>query len=198
MSRSRINAALCSLLLLIGSTLSHAENADRDKPLHLESDRVFIDDAKQVSVFEGKVQLIQGTILIQADKIVVTEDKQGYKHCTATGKLASFRQKREGVDEYVEGYGERIEYDTRAETVDFYTQARVKQGQDNVQGDHISYNTGTEIFRVNGNPEDVGVPNRGRAHAVIQPKSKEATGGSAQQQAPLTIQPSSTLSKPRP
>jgi lipopolysaccharide export system protein LptA len=198
MSRSRINAALCSLMLLIGSNLSHAENADRDKPLHLESDSVFIDDVKQVSVFEGKVQLIQGTILIQADKIVVTEDKQGYKHCTATGKLASFHQKREGVDEYVEGYGERIEYDTRAETVDFYTQARVKQGQDNVQGDHISYNTGTEIFRVNGNPEDVGAPSRGRAHAVIQPKSQEATGGAAQQQAPLTIQPSSTLSKPRP
>jgi len=192
-------AALCGLLLLGWSGPLLAESADRDKPLHLESDRVFLDDASQTSVFEGKVQLIQGTILIQADKIVLTQDRQGYKHCTATGKLASFRQKREGTDEYMEGYGERIEYDTRAETVDFYIQARVKQAQDNVQGDHISYNTRTEIFQVSGNPDDTSGPTRGRVRAVIQPKSNEPPAGPAQKEAPLTIQPSETLSsKPKP
>ncbi len=188
-----LNKAIFCALLLGWSGLLLAENADRDKPLHLESDRVLVDDAAQTSVFEGRVQLIQGTILIQADKMVLTEDKQGYKHCTATGKPANFRQKREGSDVYMEGYGERIEYDTRAETVDFYIQARVKQDQDNVQGDHISYSTRTEVFQVSG-----GTTN-GRVHAVIQPKSQEPSARPAPKETPLTIQPSQTLSsKPKP
>jgi lipopolysaccharide export system protein LptA len=192
------NAVLCGLLLLAWSGAVRAENADREKPIHLESDRVIVDDMAQTSVFEGKVELTQGTLQIHAEKIVLTQDKLGYKHCTATGKLASFRQKHEGSDEYMEGYGERIEYDTRTETVDFFVQARVKRALDDVQGDHITYSTRTEIFQVSGDPDNINDPNKGRVHAVIQPKSKETPASPAQQNAPLTIQSSPTLSKQKP
>jgi lipopolysaccharide export system protein LptA len=198
MSRLASNAALFGLLLLAWSGLLRAENADRDKPIHLESDRVTIDDLQQLSVFEGKVHLTQGTLAISADKIVVTQDKRGYKHCTATGNTASFRQKREGTEEYVEGYGERIEYDTRAGTVDFFGQARVKRGLDDVQGDHIAYSTRTEVFQVSGDPDHPDGPNKGRVHAVIQPKSKETAATAPPNGAPLAIQPSPTLTKPSP
>jgi lipopolysaccharide export system protein LptA len=198
MNRSLTSAALFSLLLLIWSNLLHAENADRDKPIHLESDRVVIDDVKQTSVFEGQVELNQGTLRIQAEKIVLTQDKQGYKRCIATGRLASFRQKHEGTDEYMEGYGERIEYDTRAETVDFFLQARVKREQDDVKGDHIAYSTRTEVFQVSGDPSHANDPDKGRVHAVIQPKNKEISNSPAQKDVPLTIQSSPTLSKHKP
>lgn len=190
-----LNKFVLCMLLLAWSGMSRAENADREKPIHLESDSVVVDDATQTSVFEGNVELTQGTLQIEAAKIVLTQDKQGYKHCTATGKLAHFRQKHEGTGEYMDGYGERIEYDTRTETVDFYVQARVKRDQDDVQGDHISYSTRTEIFQVSGDPNSINDPNKGRVHAVIQPKTKEAAGSSAQKNAPLTIQSSQTLSK---
>jgi len=198
MNLSLNNLVLCSLLLLAWSGTVRAENADREKPIHLESDSVVVDDITQTSVFEGNVQLTQGTLQIEAAKIVLTQDKQGYKHCTATGKLAHFRQKHEGTGEYMEGYGERIEYDTRIETVDFFVQARVKRNQDDVQGDHIAYSTRTEIFQVSGDPNNVNDPNKGRVHAVIQPKNKETSGSPAQNSAPLTIQSSPTLSKQKP
>jgi len=198
MNPSFNNLVLCSLLLLAWSGTACAENADREKPIHLESDSVVVDDITQTSVFEGNVQLTQGTLQIEAAKIVLTQDKQGYKHCTATGKLAHFRQKHEGTGEYMEGYGERIEYDTRIETVDFFVQARVKRNQDDVQGDHIAYSTRTEIFQVSGDPNNVNDPNKGRVHAVIQPKNKENSGSPAQNNAPLTIQSSPTLSKQKP
>jgi lipopolysaccharide export system protein LptA len=197
MNQSTIKFALCSLLLLLWSGSPRAENADRDKPIHLESDRVLVDDVKQTSVFEGKVELNQGTLHIQADKIVVTQDKLGHKHCTATGTPAHFRQKHEGTDEIMEGYGERIEYDTLAETVDFFVRARVKREQDDVQGDHIAYSTRTEIFQVHGDPKYASDPNKGRVHAVIQPKNKEQDNAVTPKDAPLSIQPSSTLSKPK-
>jgi lipopolysaccharide export system protein LptA len=186
------------LPFLICSGPGFAENTDRDKPIHLESDSVVIDDVRQTSVFEGKVELTQGTIFIQADKIVLTQDKQGHKHCSASGKPANFRQKHEGTDEYMEGYGERIEYDTHAETVDFFVQARVKRAQDDVQGDHIAYSTRTEVFQVSGDPNRANDPNKGRVHAVIQPKTQENPGIPAQKNAPLTIQSSPTLSTHKP
>jgi len=185
---------LAALLLLCTST-GFAERADRDKPLHLSSDQMLMDDAQQISTFTGNVQLTQGTMLIRGDKIVVVQDKEGYKHGTAYGNTASFRQKREGLDEYVEGYGERIEYDTRAGTVDFYVQARVKRNLDEVRGEHITYSEKTEIFQVNVNENnaDTGNAPPKRAHAILQPKPKE---GATQQPAPdaLPIKPSGALS----
>jgi lipopolysaccharide export system protein LptA len=198
MNRRLINLFLCGLLLLVWSGAARAEKADREKPIHLESDRVVVDDATQTSVFEGKVVLTQGTLQIRADKIVLTENKQGYKHCTATGNLASFRQKHEGTDEYMEGYGERIEYDTLSETVDFHVRARVKRARDDVQGNHIAYSTRTEVFQVSGDPDNINDPSKGRVHAVIQPKNKETADTVIENNAPLTIQTSPTLSKPKP
>lgn len=195
MSQAKNRLLLAALLLLYTST-GFAERADRDKPLHLSSDQMLIDDAQQISTFTGNVQLTQGTMLIRGDKIVVVQDKEGYKHGTAYGNTASFRQKREGLDEYVEGYGERIEYDTRAGTVDFYVQARVKRNLDEVRGEHITYSEKTEIFQVNVNDNgaDTGNAPPKRVHAVLQPKPKE--GATQQQPAPdaLPIKPSGTLS----
>jgi len=151
---------------LLISFSAWAEKADREQPLHIESDRLNVDDARRVSTFEGKVLLTQGTLRFTADKLVVTEDAAGHQFCVATGHTATFRQKREGADEYVEGYGERIEYNTANEAVDFYTNARVKRNLDEVRGNHITYSTLTEVFKVTSTPES------GRVHATIQPKNK--------------------------
>ena len=185
---------LSSLLLAIiffYTPTSLAERADRDKPIHLEADQVRIDDAQQISTFTGNVKLSQGTLLIRGDKIVVTQDKDGFKHGTAYGNTASFRQKRDGLDEYVEGYGERIEYDARAETVDFYVRARLKRELDEVLGEHITYSAKTDIFQVNGGTStEISPPKRVRA--VLQPKPQEkAALPSASSGLPIT--PSATL-----
>lgn len=179
MNQPRNKAALLlGMALLFGMCTAHAEQADRSKPIHIDSDRMNVDDIKHVSTFEGRVELTQGTLRVLAEKIVVTEDADGYKFCVATGHVASFRQKRDGVDEYVEGYGERIEYDERKETVDFYVKARVKREQDDVRGDHITYSTLTEVFHVDGTKSS------GRVHATIQPKNKEPQAAAPQSGVP--------------
>lgn len=189
MSRRANNLWLAACLLLLAPA-GHAERADRDKPIHLEADQVLIDDAQQVSTFIGNVQFTQGTMLIRGDKIVVVQDSEGFKHGTAYGRPASFRQKREGVDEYIDGYGERIEYDTRAETVDFHVRAHVTRSLDEVRGEHITYSQKTEIFQVHGgSTTDVGKPPK-RVRAVLHSKPKP---GEAQPQDPLPIAPSDTL-----
>lgn len=168
---------LIALLLICITIPVQAETGDRDKPLHLVSDTMTLDDAKQTSTFEGHVELTQGTLRIVADKVVVVEDKQGFQHLNATGTLASFRQKMEGTDEYAEGFGERIEYDTRTDTVDFFKNARVKRGQDEVMGDFITYNSKTEIFQARGKLPETGdkTVQKIRVRAVIQPRNNKNT-----------------------
>ena len=108
-------ATLLCAVLACHARPGYAERADRDKTMHLDANQVSVDDARQTSTFEGNVIFTQGTMSIRADKIVVVQSKDGFTRGTAFGQPAGFRQKREGSDEYAEGSGERIEYDTKNE-----------------------------------------------------------------------------------
>lgn len=186
-------------LVLLGSGLmcsaSYAESADRDKPIHLEADQVSIDDARQTSIFVGNVVLTQGTLVIRGDQIVVVQTKDGFKHGTATGRPASFRQKRDGVDEYVEGFGDRIEYDSRSEVMDIYGHARVRRGDDEVRGEHITYNSRKEIFQASSAPVTPSAEAERRVRVVIPPEGRSAASAAVPAE-PLLIKPDTTLSQP--
>lgn len=171
---------LLAAATLIAATLpAHAEKADRDKPVNLDADRIVIDDAKKINVFEGNVQLVQGTLTIRSEKLVVTQDAEGYKNGVATGGpggLARFRQKREGKDEYVEGEAERIVHDGKLDKTEFFQRAHVKSGQDEVRGEFISFDSKNENYLVSSGPAGAvkaAVPGaNNRVRAVIQPKNK--------------------------
>ena len=155
-----------------------AERADRNKPVYLEADRATVEDvnrkeASRVSTFTGNVVLTQGTMRIRADKIVMKEDLDGFRYATATGDLVTFRQKRDGLDEYVEGWSERVEYDSKKDKIELFRQARLKRGSDEVQGDYISYDMNSEFFKVISSKErgvETG-PDK-RVRITIQPKNK--------------------------
>jgi lipopolysaccharide export system protein LptA len=152
---------------------AQAERADRSKPINLESDRMRVDDAQKTSVFEGKVVMTQGTLTIRADTVTVRRDSEGFQYGSASGNLASFRQKRDGADEYIEGEAERIEYNGKLDKVEFFNRARLKrEPADEVRGNYISYDSRTEYFTVSGGAGAAasGSPDA-RVHAVIQPRT---------------------------
>lgn len=168
------NLLCLSLLLLDVGLTNHAmaEAADRDKPIELEADTVTVNDAKKTSTYSGNVILTQGTLVIRADKLVVREDKEGFQHSTSTGNPTTFKQKREGKNEYMEGSAQRIEYDGRMDKVQLYTKAWVKRGEDIVHGDYISYDANAEYAEVIGGAKSESQPGSGRVKAIIQPKNK--------------------------
>jgi lipopolysaccharide export system protein LptA len=174
-----------------------AERADRDKPVNLEADRVDLDDAKKEAVFVGNVTLIQGTLTIKADKIIVKQDAEGFQYGVAYGNPAHFRQKREGADEYIDGFSERLEYDGKADKVQMFTNARIQRGGDEVRGDYISYNAVTEFFQVIGGGKSASPKGTspGRVHAVIQPKPKPGTPGTPP--GSVELKPSESVQTPQ-
>lgn len=172
-----MNVRLVTLsLCLLAALPAHAEKADRDKPMLVEASKVSIDDAKKIQILEGDVIITKGTMVLKADRVVITEDRYGFQKGTAfNGKngLAYFRQKREGKDEYVEGEAERIEYDTNTEVAELFHRAWVKSGEDVVKGDYIWYDAVNEKYLVTAGETRAPSGAPPRVRAVIQPKNKE-------------------------
>ena len=173
--------------LALAAPWALAEKADRNKPMNVEADALRYDDLKQLSVFTGNVVLTKGTILIRGAKIEVRQDPQGYQYGLVTaepGKRAFFRQKREGVDEFIEGEGEVIDYDGRLDTVKFVTKAQLRRYQGAILNDEfnagvIVYNNATDVFTLDGAPgtgsaSSTGQPGApgGRVRAMLTPKSE--------------------------
>lgn len=172
---------LLFVALLLWGVGARAEKADRDKPMNVESDNLRYDDIKQVSVFSGRVVLTKGTIVIRGAVLTVRQDADGAQHAVVTsepGKLAFFRQKREGVDEFIEGEGEVIEYDGRAETVKLQKQSQLRRYRgatlsDEMTGGLIVYNNATDVFTIDGGAARGGSgASGGRVRAMLTPKGR--------------------------
>jgi lipopolysaccharide export system protein LptA len=191
-------------VLVLSAWPAHAEKADRDKPMNIEADALRYDDAKQVSVFTGQVVLTKGTILIRGEKLEVRQDPQGYQYgvvSAAPGKRALFRQKREGVDETIEGEGETIDYNGRLDTVKFIGQAQLRRYQgaklnDEFNAGLIVYNSQTDVFTLDGAPVSgargsVGQPGApaGRVRAMLTPKPDPALKSAPATSTPLRSSP---------
>lgn len=159
---------------------AQAERADRDKPVNIEADKVEIDDQKKEAVFQGNVVLTQGTLMLKADRIIVSQDESGFQSGVAYGKPAYFRQKREGYEDFIEGEAERLEYRGQEEKVELFINAKLTRGGDEVRGNYISYSALTEFFEVMGEQPGTTGSTGGRVRAIIQPRNDEAQDDSTQ------------------
>ena len=151
-----------------------AERADKEKPAVIDADHLDGNNLSQVHVYTGGVVLTKGTIILRADQLTLKEDPEGYNFGTAIStqpnKLAYFKQKREGVDEFIEGQAERIEYDERSDTIRLFNRAVVKRlvagrEADELRGARIDYNSRSELYSADGQPGK-------RTTSVLQPKIK--------------------------
>ena len=206
---SKIRALMKHLLALLPLTLclvlmagpASAERADRSKPMNVEADTLRYDDLKQSSVFTGRVVLTKGTIVIRGARVDVRQDAEGFQYGVVTaepGKLAYYRQKREGLDEFIEGEAETIEYDGKADRIKFIRRAELRRYRgatvsDEMTGSLITYDNPTDVFAVDGGPAGASpsAPG-GRVRAVLAPR-EAASAPRAPAVAPGQLRPSSTL-----
>lgn len=179
--------------LALGLGQAHAEKADRDKPMNIEADSLRYDDQRQTSVFTGRVVLTKGTILIRGAKVDVRQDSDGNQFglvLSESNKQAFFRQKREGVDEHIEGEGDTIEYDSRSDTVKFITNAKLRRYRgatlsDEFTGGVIVYNNSTDVFTIDGAVAKTEGVKGGRVRAMLTPSPSTA----AQNETPAPVVP---------
>ena len=146
---------LVTLAISFAITNTQAEKADKNKPIALSSDKAQFDDVNQIYHLENNVLLIKGTLIIRGEKAQVKIDPEGYQVATIFAKqggLASLRQRRDsGLDEYIEGQADWIQYDAKSETALLVGRAKMNQLNgtkisDQVNGDQIHYDGQTEKY----------------------------------------------------
>jgi lipopolysaccharide export system protein LptA len=170
------------LALLCICAPAFAEKADAKKPLDVKAEQMTFDDAKQVSTFVGNVVVVRGTLLLKAGTVKLTQDAAGYQfaHLQAgSNGPASFKQKRDGGDLWVEGQADRIEYDGKTELVKFFSRAKLvrlegKQIKDEVTGEMIIYDSRSEVFSVENSAHGGDNGSTKRVTTVIQPRIQDS------------------------
>ncbi|MDR2032004.1 MAG: lipopolysaccharide transport periplasmic protein LptA [Azoarcus sp.] len=172
-------AALFLAALLFAPAATHAQQGNSNQPVSIEADQVRGDDRNKIHVFEGNVVLTQGSLSIRGDKLVVTQDADGFQHGVATGgrgRLASFRQKRAGSNSWVDGEAERIEYDGRSGRARLFERARIQSDGDKVSGQYIEYDTASENYLVTNAPGHVESGGEKRVTVIMRPKNSDKAG----------------------
>lgn len=195
---------LASLLM---TAAAQAERADRNAPMNIEADALFYDDVSRTSTFTGNVVITKGSILMRGSRVVVRQDEQGNQLGSIEGdrnEQGLFRQKREGQDEWIEGRGDRIEYDTRKETVRLIGGASLRRYRgtelnDEAQGGEIVYNSLSEVFSVQGGTQGRTAENpTGRVRAMITPAPRGEAGQATPPESPASLRPSTRMEETRP
>ena len=174
--------ALAALLSAGATAPVRAEKSDRFKPLNVEADLPGkIDLLNQFVVFNGNVVVTKGTMIIRATRIEVRE-LDGYHSAIAfgsPGQHATFRQRRDSPDEYIAGDAERLEYDGKSDVIRFVTNASVRrlrgsETSDEISGNLVTYDSGTEVFNVSGGSTPTATNPGGRVRAVLTPSLRTA------------------------
>jgi lipopolysaccharide export system protein LptA len=187
-----ISVPVVSYLALLATAVlwappAAAEKADRSKPMIVDADKPgTLDLNRQVVVFSGNVAVVQGTLSLRAERIEVRESKDRQRTATAIGsadKPAAYRQKRDLGNEWIEGSAERIEYDTRSDTLKFSGNASVRRLRgtevaDEITGNHIVWDNNSDVFSVSGGVATPANP-AGRIRAVLAPRSEAAASAPA-------------------
>jgi lipopolysaccharide export system protein LptA len=180
---------------------AHSEKADRSKPMVIEADKPgTMDLQRQVVVFNGNVAVSQGSMSLRAERIEVRESKTGDRFAAVIGepgKPASYRQKRDTANEWIEGSAERIEFDTRSDTLKLSGQAIVRflrgtEVTDEVSGESIVWNNTAGQVSVVGGAPSASNPS-GRIRAVLAPRADTAASAPAAMPESLPLKPSRTL-----
>ncbi len=178
--RFRLAAHLFSLSIALGlfGISAHAEKADKDKPIALSSDKAQFDDVKQIYFLERNVLLIKGSLIIKGEKAEVKIDPEGYQYVTIfakPGQLASLRQKRDtGLNDFIEGFAEWIEYDGKTEIAILHKQARMNQ----ISGTRVTDQLNGDKIHYDGNTEKYNVISNASVKSTLSPRRKELTGPS--------------------
>lgn len=193
--------------MVVMASSAQAEKADRDQPLNFSADSARVDDTQGINILTGNVEITKGTMVFRAARVEVRQNADGTQTANARGAGANgrayFRQKREGLDEFIEGEGERVEYDGASDTVRFTGGAIMRRLRgsalaDEVVGQTIVYDNRTEVFQVVGGAGSA--MSSGRVRGVITPRPAASapvkSTPDAGRDKGAALSPSSSLSPP--
>ena len=131
---------LLLLLLLLPLQLAALES-DAEQPIEVEADRLEVREQENISIYEGRVKLVQGSLVINSDRLVIHfNDANELTLMKMTGMPATFRQLDDQQRE-MRGRAEQIDYAESESLLVLRGSARFEHVGDSIDSDLIRVNT---------------------------------------------------------
>jgi lipopolysaccharide export system protein LptA len=161
-----MNRFISTLLLAIAlNSSAHALQADRNEPISIDCDTAERDEAKGTTTYAGSVVMQQGSMKINADKVVVYSTKDKVTHIIATGKPARYEQKPSATEAVVVAQANTLEYQVQDQSLHLIESAFLEQEGTNLTGNRIDYDVRNSVVKAGSESK-----NRERVRMVINPK----------------------------
>ena len=162
-----IHALLFMLLSypVIGLTLS----TDRNQPIDIQADKLDIDDKKHISIYQGNVEMHQGSLHIKADKITFHFNQQNdLQRLEIEGSPAILKQLN-NKNQPVSGTAKHIIYTDDLLLLKLNGNARFNSNSDTIESEWITINTKTEALEAGS------LKGENRVRMLIQPKKNQGS-----------------------
>lgn len=176
--------------LALNAPAAQALESDRDQPATIEADEVEFDFRNSTRTYKGDVVVVQGTLRITGDKLVIryTEGDEQIETATSWGNPATFKQRPDGKDQDVYGEGNEIVLNEIENTLTLIENAVMTQAGNTAKGNRIVYDMTSDKMTVKGmrrqqagGSEEAGgeaeETGDGRARVIITPEDQQASGG---------------------
>ncbi|MEF1212688.1 lipopolysaccharide transport periplasmic protein LptA [Vibrio alginolyticus] len=158
---------LSLLALVLAAPQALALKSDTQQPVYINSDTQQVDMKSNQVVFEGDVSLKQGSINIDADRIVVTRDPktEAIKQIQAFGKPAKFSQLMDD-GKTLNGQATELDYRISTDELTMKGQAQLAQDNNTIKGSSIRYQIGKQKLVADSSKEE-------RVTTILQPNQIE-------------------------
>jgi len=159
-------------LLLLVPLQCLALDSDRDQPIEVEADSLEVREQENVSIYEGNVQLVQGSLKINSDRLVIHfNDANELTLMEMTGTPAELWQ-LDNARQQIHGEAEQIDYSEADSLLILRRSAYLDHAGDIIRSDLIRLNTATNGIEAGSKqPED-------RVKMVIKPRSNGSSSAS--------------------
>jgi lipopolysaccharide export system protein LptA len=143
---------------------TYALPSDHEQEIVISSDQASLNKLQGELIYSGNVELVQGTLIIQADKVTLIRSSDGTQQLIAKGKPARYEQVLSDTEDKTHAYGETIIYNVIDNELTLLKNAGLKKQGNVFAGEKIVYLIKEQRVKADSTQQD-------RVRMVIQPKS---------------------------
>lgn len=158
------------MLCIFAFNQASALSEDIQKPVEIEANSALFDKKKGYAVYEGNVQIKQGSMLIQAWKIEIFAPKNNIRKIIASGSPVKFRQRMDD-GKLAQGQAKKMTYLISDKVINFSGGARLSQDNDSFTSNVITYSLRTGELKA-GHNDNKNRKANGRVKAIFYPSNK--------------------------
>lgn len=171
MNPAKLSLNIFPLLASLCCSGAWALPSDKHETIRGSADNLTVDQKNGVATYTGSVEIRQGSLLINADSIIIHTNNDGsVEKMIATGSPAKFQQQPEANQGVVTAAAKQITYTPNNEHLLLIENASVEQNGAVMSGPHIDYDLLKEVMRAQGGNKGSGE----RIEIVIPPKATKS------------------------